>query len=339
MSLPSAAGVLAIAVTMGSLAVVGQEPGAGSAARFPVTIENCGVSTVYEAPPERVVTMNQAATELMLQLGLQDRLVGTAYLDDAIHPVLAAAYEQIPVLTRQYPSPDELFAVRPDFVFAAYNSAFSADGVGAREDLGVPSYLAPSGCPQRGREPVSMETLYREIRDIGRIFGVPPRAEQLIASYQADIRATQAQVGTIANPPTVFWYDAGSPPSVGACCGMPNEILRLVGARNVFMDKPGSWTGVSWTEVIARNPHVIVLVDSPWSPASEKARWLRREPAYAAIEAVSHQRFVTIDFSSTTPGIRTVAAVRRLAEALYPERFGALDLARGAPIPGIRHAR
>jgi hypothetical protein len=49
--------------------------------------------------------------------------------------------------------------------------------------------------------------------------------------------------------------------------------------------------------------------------------------------AVSQQRFATIEFSSTTPGIRTVAAGRRLAEALYPERFGAVDLARVAPIP------
>jgi iron complex transport system substrate-binding protein len=336
MTLRFVAVVVAIAVTLGSRAVVGREPGAGSVSAFPVTIENCGAATTYATPPQRVVTMNQAATELMLQLGLQDRLVGTAYLDDAIHPVLAAAYAKVPVLTRQYPSQDELFSVRPDFVFAAYTSAFSLEeGVGPREDLGVPSYLAPSGCPQRGREPVSMETLYREIREIGRIFGVLPRAEQLIASYQADLRAIQGQIGTIASPPTVFWYDAGSPPSVGACCGMPNEILRLVGARNVFVDKPGSWTGVSWKEVIARNPAVIVLVDSPWSPASEKARWLSREPAYAAIDAVSHQRFVTIDFSSTTPGIRTVAAVRRLAEALYPERFGGADLARArvAPIP------
>jgi iron complex transport system substrate-binding protein len=330
--------VLAIAVTtVGSLAVVGQEPVGGPANGFPVTIENCGLSMTYAQAPQRVVTMNQATTELMLELELQDRLVGTAYLDDAILPPLEAAYQKIPVLTPQYPTPDELLAVRPDFVFAAYVSAFSDQGVGPREDLGIPSYLAPSGCarPQRG-ETVSMATLYREIRDIGRIFGVLPRAERLIASYEAELRATQALIGAVANPPTVFWYDAGSPPSVGACCGMPNEILRLVGARNVFVDKPGSWTGVSWNEVIARNPDVIVLVDSPWSPASEKARRLRRDPSYAAIDAVSHQRFVTIDFSSTTPGIRTVAAVRRLAEALYPERFGGLNLARVAPIPKIR---
>lgn len=336
MTLRSAAGVLAMAIALGSLGVRGQEQTTSTAARFPVTVENCGVSTTYLEPPRRVVTMNQAATELMLELGLQDRLVGTAYLDDAILPRLGAAYETVPVLSRQYPTHEELFAVRPDLVFAAYASAFTEQGVGPRQDLGIASYLKPSGCPGRGRgEQVSIETLYREIRDIGRIFGVLPRAEHLITSYEADLRSVRARIGTVAHPPTVFWYDAGSPPSVGACCGMPNEILRLVGAQNVFDDKPGSWTAVSWNDVIDRNPNVIVLVDAPWSSAADKAHRLSANPEYATIEAVSRHRFVTIDFSSTTPGIRAVAAVRRLAEALYPEKFtGAVAVT--APTPGAR---
>jgi iron complex transport system substrate-binding protein len=41
----------------------------------------------------------------------------------------------------------------------------------------------------------------------------------------------------------------------------------------------------------------------------------------AGIEAVKNLRFVTINFSDATPGIRNVATVRKLAETLYPERF------------------
>ena len=335
-TLRSANSVLAIVVTLGSLAVLGQEQVTGGADWIPVTIENCGVSTTYPEPPRRVVTTNQAATELMLELGLQDRLVGTAYLDDAILPAFAAAYEKIPVLATQYPSRDEVLAVQADFVFAAYASAFTDDGVGPREDLGIRSYLSPSSCPgRRGVESVSMATLYRDVRDIGRIFGVSPRAEQVIASYQADIRATQARIGTVTNAPMVFWYDAGSPPSVGACCGMPNEIMRLVRAENVFKDKPGSWAPVSWKEVVERNPDAIVLVDAPWSSAVHKATLLSGDPAYATIEAVKHHRFVTIDFSGTSSAIRTAATVRRLAEALYPEKFSGVRIARSVPSPGI----
>jgi iron complex transport system substrate-binding protein len=39
--------------------------------------------------------MNQAATEIMLALGLHDRMVGTAFLDDSILPEFAEAYKTI----------------------------------------------------------------------------------------------------------------------------------------------------------------------------------------------------------------------------------------------------
>ena len=174
-----------------------------------------------------------------------------------------------------------------------------------------------------------MATLYREIREIARIFGVASRAEALIASYEQDLRSIQTRIGPVTSAPAVFWYDGGSPPSAGACCGMPNEILRLVGAENIFGDTPGSWTSVHWDEVVERDPDTIVLVDAPWSSAVDKSTRLSLEPALARTRAVSRQRFITIDFSSTTPGIRTVEAVRRLAEALYPEKFNAGKVTSG----------
>src|SRR5580765_5332723 len=50
----------------------------------PVLLQNCGVATRVASPPARVVTLNQAATEVMLVLGLRNHIVGTSYLDDQI---------------------------------------------------------------------------------------------------------------------------------------------------------------------------------------------------------------------------------------------------------------
>ncbi len=166
-----------------------------------------------------------------------------------------------------------------------------------------------------------MASVYAEIRDIGRIFGVSARAEALISTYEAAIDDTRARIGVVKTPPRVFWYDDGDPPFAGACCGGPSEILRLVGAENVFQDIPGSWTHVSWEDVVARNPDAIVLANAAWSPAAEKRARLTTSSAYASIEAVKRRRFITIDFGDSTPGIRMVTAVRTVAEALYPERF------------------
>ena len=98
-------------------------------------------------------------------------------------------------------------------------------------------------------------------------------------------------------------------------------IVRLAGGENIFNDVRGSWGTVSWADVVARNPEVIVLVDATWSPAAEKRQWLLANSAFAEIEAVKHRRFLTMNFSDATPGVRNAAAVRKVAETLYPERF------------------
>ena len=291
---------------------------------FPVSVDNCGMSTKYEDAPRRAFTMNQAATEIMLALGLRDRMVGTAFLDDAILPEFDDAYQSIPVRTAAYPSRDILFGTRPDFVYATYPSGFSDQAPGMNDLLrsGTRSYLSPSGCmAQAGPTRGSMEMVFGEIRDIGRIFGVLPRAEQLIATYRANLADVRSQLGAVNAPLRVFWWDSAMPPSAAGCCGTPNEILRLAGGENVFHDVRGSWGTVSWDDVVARNPDVIVLVDATWAPAAEKREWLLTNSALADMEAVKSRRFITINFSDATPGIRNVAAVRKVAETLYPERF------------------
>ena len=129
-------------------------------------------------------------------------------------------------------------------------------------------------------------------------------------------------LGTAAKPPAVFWYDSGDPPQAGARCGAPNEILRRLGARNIFADTPGSWAPVSWEAVIARNPgrhrpRECVVVDcrsEAHAVALEPGTGRHRGPQ---TEAHRRDRFLVHD----TRDQGNVAAVRKLAEALYPDRF------------------
>lgn len=298
-----------------------------TAAGFPLILDNCGLTYTYHAPPLRAVTMNQAATEIMLALGLEARMVGTAYLDDEILPEYQAAYQKIPVLAKEYPSQEALFAVEPDFVYGAYSSTFDEEAAGPREELlklGIASYLSPAACEDNTLRPdaVTIETVYGEIRDIGQIFGVADRAESLIAEIQAKLAEIKAKIGDEVKPVKIFWFDSGDEePFVGACCGAPNEIIKLVGAENIFADAEGSWATVSWEEVIARNPEAIVLIQAEWSTAEEKIELLKTNPAYANLPAVKDERFVIIPFSATTPGIRNMSAVEDLAKGLYPDKF------------------
>lgn len=298
-----------------------------TAGAFPVTIENCGLEITYDTPPRRAVTMNQAATEIMLSLGLDEYMVGTAYIDDEILPELQAAYRSVPVLAEQYPSQEVLFAAVPDFVYGVYRSAFGAEAAGPRAELlqlGINSYLSKVACEDETLRPDSatFATVYDEIKDIGRIFGVEDRAELLIAAMEEQLAAVKETIGEQADPLTVFWYDSDTnAPFAGACCGTPGMIIAATGARNIFDDVAGSWATVNWEEVVDRDPQAIVVIDADWSPAQEKIDFLLNTPAYSSIAAVKEKHFVVIPFSATTLGVRNVSAVVDLAKGLYPERF------------------
>ncbi len=102
---------------------------------YPIGITNCGVQSWIKSPPQRAVTMNQGTTEVMLALGLADRMVGTAYIDDYIWPELEAEYNTVPVIAKEYPTIDELLSVKPDFVYASYSSAFATSSVNYTQGL------------------------------------------------------------------------------------------------------------------------------------------------------------------------------------------------------------
>jgi len=294
---------------------------------FPVTIENCGFEATFDAPPESAVTMNQGATEIMLALALEDQRTGTAYLDDAILPPFLDAYEMIPVLSDSYPSQEVLYGADPDFVYGSYSSAFGEAAAGPREqlaELGIGSYVSPVACADRSLRPeiATMDDVYGEVRDIGAIFGVADRAEELIAELQAELDDISAVLEDAEEPVSLFWFDSGGDDVyAGACCGAPGMIMDLLAVENIFEDAEGSWATVSWEEVVARDADAIVIVNADWDTAESKIQTLTTNPAYADMSAVQSENWVQIDFSYTTPNIRTVAAVRIIAEFLYPELF------------------
>lgn len=263
--------------------------------------------------------MNQGATEVALALGVQDQLVGTAYLDDSVPEKWQQAYDSVKVLSKEYPDHESLLAARPDFVYASYASAFGKEAAGSPADLdelGIGSYTSPLGCgdDKPGAE-VSFDSVWAEIDTVARVFGVPARA-RVIRTEQKDVLATLADEQAGAGV-EVFWFDSGDrTPLAGAGEGGPQLILEAVGATNVFAGLPGGWADVSWEKVIAADPDVIVLGDATWSSAADKIAFLQKDAALSRLEAVREERFVVLLYSETTPGVRLADGAQRVADGL-----------------------
>lgn len=315
--------LLAACGTVATPAAETQPEPAAEAAYAPVTIENCGVTITYDQPPQRAVAMAQHATEVMLTLGLQDHMVGTAYLEDPILPDLADAYEKIPVLSDLYPSREVFLGAEPDFIYAGWVSAFREEVAGPREDLlelNINSYLANANCLETK---ATIEDVFVDFLNIGKIFGVSERAE----SYVAGIRERLAEIHTKTQPADpkvkVFVFDSGDEaPYTAAGTGIVNALLEEAGGVNIFADVEGGFATVNWEAVIERDPDVIVLHHATWSTAEEKTEYLAKTEALASIKAVQEQRYVVVPFTATQPGPRSIDVIETLFKGFYPAESG-----------------
>lgn len=297
----------------------GSDTASGKTPGFPYTVTNCGVSTTYQAPPRRAVTMNQHATEIMLALGLERKIVGTAYLDDAILPAYRPAYDRIKVLAKEYPSKEVLLNANPDFVYGGYSSAF--DKAQGRDRGG----LAASGINSRlnveycGTGPVGLEQLKTEITEVARTFGVPERGAALIEDQQRRIAAVTARVKDKSKP-AVFAYDSGeASASTSGGTGIGNEIVSLAGGTNVFADLDDTFGDVSWEKVIERKPDVIMIYDYAGTTVEAKKQRLLNDPALAQVPAIKNKRFVVLPLSTAVLGVRVADATESLGRQLHPD--------------------
>lgn len=313
---------LCASLTLAACAGVDSEPPAGAGTPdIAQVFDNCGVRVPVVAPPERVVTIKSTSTEMLLALGLGDRIVGTAYQDGPVPARWESAAADLPVLAEKVPSQEAVLDVSPDFVYAGWESNFSADGAGTRESLsalGIRTYVSPAACKEARYKPLSLsfDDINREIGEIAELFNVDD------SSLRAEQSATLASLQKDSRGLTALWFSSGSDiPYVGAGAGAPQLILDTIGVRNIAADVNDTWVSYNWESVIAANPDVIVLVDASWSTTEKKIGVLEGNPATAMLDAVKHRRYLIVPFAASEAGVRTVDAAVDLAAQLK-----ALDL-------------
>ncbi len=297
--------------------------GATGAQAFPVSIDNCGFPVTLAEPPQRVVTIKSTALEMLLALGLGDRIVGRAFEDGPVPEPWRGGADAIPVLSEKLPAHEVVLEAEPDFVYGGWESNFVADGAGTRADLaalGIGTYVAPAACkaaPYRPT-PLTFDDLFAEIAEVGRIFGVEDRAAALISEQ----RAMLAGLPEPEQTRTALWYSSGTKvPYVGGGAGGPQMTMAALGLDNIFGDVADTWTSASWEAVAAADPDVIVLVDAAWNPVDQKKALLAADPVLSKLSAVRNQRYLTIPFPASEPGVRSVPATVDLAAQLEALAF------------------
>ena len=287
------------------------------------TVQSCNRSVTFDSPPVRAISNDVNLTEMMLVLGLADRMVGYTGISGwkTLDEEMRAGVEELPELSAKYPSKEVLVGADADFFFAGWNYGMKVGGEVTPETLapfGIKVYELTESCTHiMKKAKASIDDMYADLTNLGAIFGVEEQAVALVDDYKADLAVFTKDLET-GDPPRVFVYDSGeSAPFTAGRYAMPTALIEAAGGLNIMDDFEKSWATVTWEEVVERNPEVVVIVNYGDVTAEQKREFMMSNPAFADLDAVKNDRFVTLEYVEATPGPRNIQAIKTLAEAFW----------------------
>ena len=295
----------------------------GGTALAQTTVESCNRIVSFDAPPKRAISNDVNLTEMMLVLGLADHMVGYTGISGwkTLDEEMRANVKQLPELSSKYPTKEVIVGANADFFFAGWNYGMKVGGEVTPETLepfGVKVYELTESCThimKKGK--ASIDDMYADLLNLGSIFNVEDRAKNLVNDYKAELKSFKSNLET-GKPVRAFVYDSGEDtPFTAGLYAMPTALIEAAGGINVMNGFEKSWGTVTWEEVVAQNPEVIIIVNYGSVTAEQKRAFMMSNPAFANIEAVKNDRFVTLEYVEATPGPRNIKAIKTLAKAFW----------------------
>lgn len=293
-------------------------------ADYPVTVINPfqadeGRTLIIKERPQKVLTFGPNCTELFVALGLSDSVIGNSLNNHSRGPLpeYAEAYNKIPELNYANATREAVLTSGADFIYGidwqfggSHDSMLSVDELA---EYGITTYVEAAQ---------TLEGAFKEIRDVGAIFAIQETTEAFIADQKKRIEAVQAKVATV-KPLKVLVYDSGNN-GVFTCsgAGFESELIGYAGGENLFGDlKEKVFMTVSYEEVLARDPDIILIHDYDSPSVEAKILEIKENSTLSQMSAVKNNRFVSIELESVLPGSRMAHTVERLSQAFYPELY------------------
>ncbi len=293
-------------------ATQGSEATEPASTAFTVT-DQAGRQVTVEGPVERIVSGYYISSSACIALGLEDKLAGIEAKADS-RPIYAMAAPQLLELpnvgTAKEFNMEGCIALEPDLVILPKRLKDSADTM---TELGIPVILVS---PESHQELVDMIDL------IGQATGTEEKASKLIEYYNTELAAVAELTKNISEKPSVYMAGNSAYLSTAPKDMYQASLIAAAGGINAAEAIAGdNWTDVSYEQIIAMNPEIIVIP----AEAGYSKEDVLGDGQLAQITAVKEGRVYQMpkDFEawdspvpSCTLGIRWLLSA--LHEDLYP---------------------
>ena len=247
-----------------------------------VTLAGCTRDTrdLPEAePPQKIVSLVPAVTEILFAIGAGDRVVGISDFDT--YPPEALNRPRVGALID--PNVETILALQPDLVIAYGTQSLLRERLAVG---GIRQFPFVTG--------QTIGHILDSIRGLGRELGLQENGDRLAQEIQGTLdrlRNTRP-----ANPPTVLlahyrdlgtmgsFYSAGADSYYG-------ELIEIAGGQNIFADVPENAFQPTLEAILDRAPEVIIeLLPSNLDGDQQRERRLEDWAALSSVPAVRNGR-------------------------------------------------
>jgi iron complex transport system substrate-binding protein len=284
----------------------------------------------------RIVSLACSNTEIVHALGCADLLVGVDDHSDWPPEVVDPLPKMGPDLEIDV---DKVAALEPDLVLATLTVPGHEKVVERLEAAGLP-YVAP--------EPVSIADVYRDIRRIAELLGVPERAEAVIEEMKAELGEGGAEAagrgaGPVGEPaardeawerrPSILIQWWPKPVITPGRLSWATQVVEAAGGRAVLGDEEIKSRPMDDAEVAERAPDAVVLSWCGVDPAKYRPDVVLDNEAWQDLPFVKEGRVYSIGEPFLgRPGPRLVEGVRRMRRVVEELR-GASSAEEAATAP------
>lgn len=288
---------------------------------YPLTIqiydaEGNPVDMTYDHAPQKVLSTQLSMTELLIKLGLKDKIMGVFDNDNALQGELADEIASLPSFgDKKSVSKERILAAEPDIILGKGGPLmFTENSIGTVQEyqkLGIPVYtaLASANIDQ------SLDNIVQDIRNIGKIFNVQDTANAYADQVQARIDTLTEKVSSESGDRKKVLLMAGYSDGVFVAFNskLSGCMLNVLHAENV-LSRGGN--GLTLENLIAMNPDVIVYVraDRFASTDADAVKQLSENPVVQDVPAIADAKIIEMNYDDIMDyGVRIIDS----AETLY----------------------
>lgn len=257
---------------------------------------------------EKIISTAPSNTEVLVALGLGDKLVGI----DTYSADIEGVKKDLPQIDLMNPDAETIIGLEPDIVIASgHNKIDSDDPFAAIKEAGIPVVYIPSSD--------SIEGIYKDIEFMATVTGTEEKGKEVVEDMKSEVEAIRKIGETITDKKKVY-FEIGSTPNLFSFGNKTflNELIEIVGAENIFAKEEG-WISPSEEAVITANPDVILTNEGYIENATEL---ILKRPGFENVKAVKEKNVFLVDNNASSRSSQNVIkALKEMAKYIYPDKY------------------